>query len=346
MESHTKTYISHTPSLTSGYALTHRYKIIEELGSGGMGTVYKVEDREIKEVIALKLLKRDIAADGKHIQRFQNELKFARKINHKNVCQMYHLSRDKDNFFITMEYVRGEDLKSIIHMMGQISAGKAIHIAKQICLGLSEAHSIGIIHRDLKPQNIMIDKEGNARIMDFGIARSIHAQGLTVSGVLIGTPEYMSPEQVEGKDIDFRSDIYSLGIILYELLTGGSPFSGGSPINVALKQKTELPVEPRKLNPLIPAALNKVILKCMKKNRDQRYPSALDLLADLTEIENNLPNTTRIKAPRKTHISKRIKDTLGLKKRSFPTLAVLFNSAVCLLALYRILKPPAHKNQK
>jgi serine/threonine-protein kinase len=191
-----------------------RYDVIEELGKGGMSRVYKVYDQKLKEVVALKLIKPEIGLNEKAIERFRNELKFARKISHRNVCRMYDLGEERFTHFITMEYVEGEDLKSFIKRSGELTIGKAVRIAKQVCEGLAEAHHLGVIHRDLKPQNIMIDREGNARIMDFGIARFLDVQGLTGSGVMVGTPEYMSPEQVELKDVDKRSDIYSLGIIL------------------------------------------------------------------------------------------------------------------------------------
>jgi len=212
--------------LTTGSTFANKYQIIEELGKGGMGKVYKVLDTEVHEKIAIKLIKPEIASDKRTIDRFKNELKFARKIRHKNVCQMYDLNKEEGSYYITMEYVSGEDLKSFIHRSGQLTIGTAIKIAKQVCDGLSEAHRLGVVHRDLKSNNIMIDKEGDARIMDFGIARSLEAKGITGSGVIIGTPEYMSPEQVEGKETDQRSDIYSLGVILYEMVTGKVPLKG------------------------------------------------------------------------------------------------------------------------
>jgi len=212
--------------LSTGSTFAGRYQIIEELGRGGMGRVYKANDIDIKEKVAIKLIKPEISTDKKTIERFQNELKFARKIRHKNVCQMYDLNKEENSYYITMEYISGEDLKSFIHRSGQLTIGTAIKIAQQVCDGLSEAHRLGVVHRDLKSSNIMIDKEGDARIMDFGIARSLEAKGITGSGVIIGIPEYMSPEQVEGKETDQRSDIYSLGVILYEMVTGKVPLKG------------------------------------------------------------------------------------------------------------------------
>src|SRR5512136_1540413 len=255
--------------LTSGSTFAGRYQIIEELGHGGMGKVYKVQDTKIGEKIALKLIRPEAGLDKRSQERFSNELKLARKIRHKNVCQMFDLGEDQGTSYITMEYVRGEDLKQLIRKVGRLSPGQAIAIARQVCDGLEEAHKLGVIHRDLKPQNIMIDEEGRARIMDFGIARSLAGKSITGAGVLIGTPEYMSPEQVEGKDVDQRSDIYSLGVILYEMLTGRVPFSGDTPFAVGVKIKSEIPKDPRQLNPGIPDDLSCVILRCLEKDREK-----------------------------------------------------------------------------
>ena len=277
--------------LTTGSTLAGRYQIIEELGKGGMGKVYKVFDQEVRAKMALKLIKPEVSADKATIDRFRNELKIARDISHKNICRMYDLGREAGNYFITMEYVSGEDLKSFIRRSRQLVVGTAIFIAKQVCEGLAEAHRLGVVHRDLKPSNIMIDKEGNARIMDFGIARSLKGKGITGAGVMIGTPEYMSPEQVEGKDIDQRSDIYSLGIILYEMLTGRVPFEGDTALSIAVKQKTEIPKDPREFNPQIPEELSRLILKCMEKEKERRYQRVDEILSALVTIESRTPTT-------------------------------------------------------
>jgi serine/threonine protein kinase len=225
----TLTLVSPPAGPARGTLFAGRYEVIEELGRGGMGRVYKVYDQKIKEVIALKLIHPEISVNEKAVDRFRNELKFARKIGHRHVCRMFDLGEDDHKFFITMEYVEGENLKSFIRRSGQLAPRKAISIAKQVCEGLAEAHRLGIIHRDLKPHNVMIDREGNARIMDFGIARFAEADGLTGSGVMVGTPEYMSPEQAETVEVDKRADIYALGVILYEMVTGRVPFAGETP---------------------------------------------------------------------------------------------------------------------
>jgi serine/threonine-protein kinase len=315
--------------LTRGSIFAGRYEIIEELGSGGMGKVYRAEDTKIKEDVALKVIKPEIATDKKTIDRFSNELKLARKIRHKNVCQMYHLGEDNGTHFITMEYVPGEDLKSMIRMSGQMSGGTAIKIAKQVCAGLAEAHKFTIVHRDLKPSNIMIDKDGNARIMDFGIARSVSAEEITEVGSIIGTPEYMSPEQVEGMELDQRSDIYSLGITLYEMVTGKLPYKGNTPLSVALQHKTGQVPDPRNLNAQITKDLSRVVLKCLRKDPGRRFQSAHELLAELNKIERDI--TSEEPAPPVGQSSFRSRFMEIRKKKILETLAAFAGGGVVIV---------------
>ncbi|MFC2169327.1 protein kinase [Acidobacteriota bacterium] len=332
----TKTLETPKEELTTGSTFAERYQIIEELGKGGMGKVYKAHDTEIKEKVALKLIKPEISADKKTIERFQNELKFARKISHRNVCRMYDLNKEKGRYYITMEYIPGEDLKSMIRMSDRLAVGTAIKIAKQVCEGLSEAHRLGVVHRDLKPNNIMIDKNGNARIMDFGIARSLKAKGITGAGVMIGTPEYMSPEQVEGKEVDQRSDVYSLGVILYEMVTGQVPFEGDTPFTIGVKHKSEIPKNPRELNAQIPDDLSRGILKCLEKDKDKRYQSAEEVRSELTSIEQGIPTAERVIPKRKPFTSKEITVTFGLKKLVFPAL-VFIGILIVAVIIWQIL---------
>lgn len=304
----TETRTLHTPvkKLKRGSVFANRYEVIEELGVGGMGSVYKVFDKKIDEKVALKVLAPEVAGDEKTIERFRHELKLARKVSHRNVCRMYDLSEEEGTPFITMEYVPGENLKSLIKRIGQLSIAKAISIAKQVGEGLVEAHRLGVVHRDLKPQNIMLDSEGNARIMDFGIARSIKTKGITETGLIIGTPEYMSPEQVEGQEADQRSDIYSFGVILFEMVTGRVPFSGTTPLSIVLKHKTEKPPDPKTFVDQIPYELSLLILRCMEKEGDKRYQSADELLSELAKIEKGITTTERIRGERRREkISKR-----------------------------------------
>jgi serine/threonine protein kinase/predicted transcriptional regulator YheO len=286
--------------LTTGSTLAGRYQIIEELGKGGMGRVYKVFDTKINEKIALKLIRPEIASDRETIERFSNELKLARKIRHKNVCGMYDIGEAGGARFITMEYIAGEDLKTMIRMSAGFTVGTVLSIGKQVCHGLAEAHRLGVVHRDLKPQNIMIDKDGNAKIMDFGIARSLAGKGITGSGVMIGTPEYMSPEQVEGKEADQRADIYSFGIILYEMVTGRVPFEGDTTFAVALKHKSETPESPRKRNPQISEDLDRLILKCLEKPKERRFQNAEELLGELDRVEKTIPFAEKVRLETKT----------------------------------------------
>lgn len=291
--------------LTRGTVFADRYKIIEELGLGGMGKVYRVEDIKINEDVALKLIRPEIASDRKTIERFRHELKIARKIAHRNVCKMFDLGEDAGTHYITMEYVTGEDLKSLIKRVKRLDVATAVTIAKQICEGLSEAHSLGIIHRDLKPSNIMIDKNGNARIMDFGIARSTEAKEITDRGIVIGTPEYLSPEQAETKEVDQRSDLYSLGVILYEMATGKRPFEGETALSVARKHVDEIPRNPKEINPQIPDDLNGLIVKCMEKAKEKRFQSAEAVLSELENIEEGIPTKERVaskKEPKTVYI--------------------------------------------
>jgi len=295
-----------------------------------MGRVYKVFDQEVQEKMALKLLHPDIAGDERTIERFRNELKLARGISHRNVCRMFDLGREEGTYYITMEYVPGEDLKNLIHRIGALPVGKTVSIGQQVCGGLSEAHRLGVVHRDLKPQNIMIDRDGNARIMDFGIARSLAAKGITGAGVMIGTPEYMSPEQVDGKEADQRSDIYSLGIILFEMLTGHLPFEGDTPLSVAVKQKSERPPDPRSINAQIPDELGRIILKCLEKPKENRYQSADEVLTALGKIEQELPTTSQPLPVRKPLTSKQITVQFSLKKALWPVGALI---AVVIIGL-------------
>jgi serine/threonine protein kinase len=195
-------------------ALSQRYDILASAGHGSMGNVYKARDRETGEVVALKLLKPEIASDQTMMERFKNELLFARKITHKNVCRVHEFNRIGGIAYTSMEFVEGESLRSVLNRFGGLPPRKAIDLVHQICSGLKEAHAQGIVHRDLKPENVMIDAQGNVKIMDFGIARSMEAV-TRLTGSMVGTPAYMAPEQVAGKPVDYRTDIYSLGLIMY-----------------------------------------------------------------------------------------------------------------------------------
>src|SRR6202167_4379733 len=261
-------------------ALGQRYEILGEAGHGSMGNVYKARDRETGETVALKLLKPEIASDQAMMERFKNELLFARKITHKNVCRVYEFNRVGGVAYTSMEFVEGESLRSVLNRFGGLPQRKATDLALQICSGLKEAHAQGIVHRDLKPENVMIDGQGNVKIMDFGIARSMEA-GTRLTGSMVGTPAYMAPEQVAVKPVDYRTDIYSLGLMLYEMFTGAAAFSADNSIAVALKQMREEPAPPHEIEPNIPVGIERAILKCLEKDPARRFQSIAELETSL-----------------------------------------------------------------
>jgi serine/threonine protein kinase len=324
---------SQTFEVSRGDLFAGRYEIIETLGQGGMGKVYKAFDRKINEVVALKLIRPEIGLNDKAIERFKNELKIARKITHRNICRMHDLGEEGFTQYITMEHVAGEDLKRFIRRAGTLSSGKAINIAKQVCEGLAEAHRQGVIHRDLKPQNIMIDQDGNAKIMDFGIARFVDTERMTGSGVMIGTPEYMSPEQAELLDVDKRADIYSLGIVLYEMVSGRVPFDGETPLSIAMKHKTEKPRSVREWNAQVSTELAGVISKCMEKAPVNRYQNAEDLMEELNRIEQNLSTAERVVPKKKPAPTKERAVASPAKKLIIPAAAVVVIGLVTFAVL-------------
>jgi serine/threonine protein kinase/tetratricopeptide (TPR) repeat protein len=332
----TRTLETAVGELRSGAVFAGRYRIIEELGRGGMGTVYRAFDSELNEEVALKLIRPEVGSDEKTLERFRNEIRLARKISHRHVGRMYELLEHQGAHFITMEYVPGEDLRSLIKRVRQLAPATAVLIARETAEGLAEAHRLGIIHRDLKPSNIMFDKDGNAKIMDFGIARGGRGGGLTGEDMIIGTPEYMSPEQVDGREVDRRSDLYSLGVILFEMLTGRAPFEGGTPFSVALKHKSERPPDPRTSNPQLPPELGQLVLRCLEKDPAKRFQSAEELLAGLAGVEEALPTTARVAPSRKPLTSREITVKFGMKKAGLGLL-ILVAAAALGVILWRAL---------
>ncbi len=315
-----------------GSEIADRYEVIEDLGAGGMGTVYKVFDKKINEKVALKLIRPEIAFDATTVERFSNELKLARKVTHRNICRLYDMGEHGKLHFITMEYVSGQDLKRMIRMSRELSVGTSVAIARQICEGLAESHRLGVVHRDLKPQNIMIDNDGNVKIMDFGIARSLFSKGVTMTGVMVGTPDYMSPEQAEASDVDLRTDIYALGIIMYEMVTGQVPFKGETPLSTAIKHREEIPRDPCELNAQVSDDLCAVILRCLEKKKENRYSSAASLLKDLTSIEQGIPTIERVipKSKRKTDTSREVSVTFRPRKFLIGAVLIVIMAAAAL----------------
>ncbi len=265
-----------------------RYDVLRLVGRGGMGIVYEAADRETGAKVALKVLKPEIAEQAETIERFKAELLLARKITHKNVCRVYDMSRFGGIAFIAMEYVDGESLRARLNRAGQVSLAQSMEIARQILDGLEEAHREGIVHRDLKPENIMIGWTGTVKIMDFGLAKAINSD-VTLSGTLTGTPAYMSPEQALGQPAEVRSDIYSFGLILYEMLCGKRAFSGDSAVAIAMKQVNDTPVAPRQLVPDLPKSVEAAIVRCLEKERTRRFGSVAELRTALLSSGDNVP---------------------------------------------------------
>lgn len=262
--------------------ISERYEILAEVGRGGMGIVYRARDRETNDVVALKMLKPEIAAEPRVVERFKQELRLARKVTHKNVCRTHELLRFDDTVVIAMEYVEGESLREVLKRPGGVRLRRALEWTAQICEALAEAHAHGVVHRDLKPENILIDRSGQVKVMDFGIARSLEA-GATTTGSIVGTPAYMAPEQAEGKPVDHRADIYALGLILFEMFTGQLAFRAETPTALAFKHVHEAPAVPRELEPTLPDYIEQAILKCLEKEPAGRFQSARELEAALTE---------------------------------------------------------------
>ena len=270
-------------AIAPGAVLGNRFQILSVLGAGGMGVVYKARDRELDDMVALKMLKREVAGDRERLERLKSELKLARKITHPNVLRTFDFGELDGIPFISMEYVRGVTLRYLLDRQGRLPYSAGLRVAKQLCAGLAVAHAEGVIHRDIKPENLILDPAGNVKLMDFGIARPVEraSPGQTQAGFVVGTPHYLSPEQLTGKDIDPRADIYASGVVLYEIFTGRQPFTGDSPAEIILAHLNQPPAPPSTHWPEIPAELERLILRCLEKDRERRYPSVAELRRDL-----------------------------------------------------------------
>ncbi len=277
------------PILETGSVIGGRYQILNILGIGGMGAVYQALDLELNRTIALKVIRPDLAGNQAIIDRFKQELILATQVTHKNVVRIYDLGEADGVKFITMEFVEGQDLRSLIHERTKLPAEEAVEIMRQVCRALEAAHTVGVIHRDLKPQNIMRDLNGRIVVMDFGLARTLGGDGMTQSGALVGTMEYMSPEQALARELDQRSDIFSLGVIFYELLSGAIPFRADSALASLIKRTQERVVPVSDLDDTIPAPVSAIVSRCLERDLDARYQSAADLLADLDAWQGQRP---------------------------------------------------------
>src|SRR5215470_2036161 len=261
----------------AGTVLGERYEIIAILGQGGMGAVYKARDRELDRLVALKIIRPELTTNPEILKRFKQELILARQVTHRNVIRIFDLGQADGFKFITMEFLEGNDLRGVIREQGKLPPEEAAKVILQICRALEAAHSEGVIHRDLKPQNIMLDAKGRVYVMDFGIARSAYLPGMTQTGALIGTPEYMSPEQARGEKLTEHSDLFSLGVILYELLTGQSPYPGDAPLATLWKRLQEKPKPPIEVEPTVPKALNDIVMKALEIEPEKRWTSAHEM---------------------------------------------------------------------
>jgi predicted Ser/Thr protein kinase len=270
--------------LVEGSLVANRYKILAPLGKGGMGMVYKAHDQVLDEVVALKVLRPEVADSPEMGQRFLAEIKLARSVSHRNVCRIHEYGEDQGLRYISMAYIEGVDLKNVLRRRGPLPPREAYEIAIGVAEGLQAIHDEGIVHRDLKTPNLMLDGRGIVKLMDFGIAKQWAAEtsaGMTAIGAIIGTPEYMSPEQVQGQRLDNRSDIYALGIVVYELFTGQTPFRSETPMGMLIKHIQEAPSFEGEVARNIPPALVPVLRKALAKDREERYSSASEFAAAL-----------------------------------------------------------------
>ena len=267
--------------LMPGMLLGHRYEILSLLGEGGMGAVYKAMDRELNRPVALKVIRPELAQNKGIIERFKQELLLARQVTHRNVIRIYDLGEADRMKFITMEFIEGEDLRSLLLHKQKLTPEEAMDVILQVCRALEAAHSTGVIHRDLKPQNIMREESGRIVVMDFGLARTVASDGMTKTGALVGTMEYMSPEQALGQTLDQRSDLYTVGLILYELLTGKMPFAADSALASLIKRTQERVVPVSDLDGAIPRSVSNIVTKCLERDLKLRYQTSAELLSDL-----------------------------------------------------------------
>jgi serine/threonine protein kinase/tetratricopeptide (TPR) repeat protein len=283
--------------LQAGDILGGRYEIWSLLGEGGMGAVYKALDREVDHLVALKIIRPELANHSAILARFKQELLTARQVTHRNAIRIYELSEIDGVKFITMEFVEGCDLRKLLLDNGKLSPEQAVEIIRQVCLALEAAHGAGVIHRDLKPQNIMQEKSGRILVMDFGLARSLESDGMTQSGALLGTIEYMSPEQAMGKHLDARSDLFTVGLIFYELLTGNVPYKADTAMASLLKRNQERALPAAEIDASVPKGLSDIVSKCLERDLDLRYQNVQEILADLDAWQGKRPIAASVVIP-------------------------------------------------
>lgn len=269
--------------------LSNRYRLLEKIGSGGMADVYKAEDTLLKRTVALKILHKQFAQDESFLERFRREAQAAAKLTHPSIVSIYDVGEEDGTQYIVMEYAPGTNLKQIIQKDAPLSPDKAIHMTSLICGAMTFAHQHEIVHRDIKPHNVIITPDGDIKVTDFGIARAGSTSTMTRTGTIMGTAHYISPEQAQGGMVGPTTDIYSLGVVLYEMLTGELPFRGDNPVAVALKHINDTPLTPRQVYAGVPETLEAIVLKAMAKNPADRYQSAEEMAADLKRAAEGLP---------------------------------------------------------
>jgi serine/threonine protein kinase len=269
--------------------LLDRYEVGPLLGAGGMAEVYEGRDRLLARRVAIKVLQSQYARDQSFLLRFKREAQAAASLSHPNVVAVYDTGSEDGTHFIVMEFVDGRTLRDIIRTEGPLYPARAAEICADVCAALVAAHARGLIHRDIKPGNVMLTPDGKVKVMDFGIARATTSETITQTAAVIGTAQYISPEQAQGQTVDYRSDLYSLGCCLYEMLTGTVPFTGATPVAIAYRHVREDPTPPRMLNPDVPPPLEAICLKAMAKLPDNRYQTAAEFRADLERFRNGEP---------------------------------------------------------
>jgi predicted Ser/Thr protein kinase len=274
---------------TTPHVLLERYEVGRLLGAGGMAEVFEGRDRLLARRVAIKVLQSQFARDPSFLIRFKREAQAAASLSHPNIVGVYDTGSEDGTHFIVMEYVDGRTLKDVIRAEGPLYPERAAEICADVCNALAAAHARGLIHRDIKPGNVMLTPEGKVKVMDFGIARATTSETITQTAAVVGTAQYISPEQAQGQTVDYRSDLYSLGCCLYEMLTGTVPFTGATPVAIAYRHVREDPTPPRMLNADVPAPLEAICLKAMAKLPDNRYQTAAELHDDLERFRNGQP---------------------------------------------------------
>src|SRR5258708_27053653 len=323
-------------ALQIGSVLADRYEILQPLGEGGMGAVYKVRDRELDRFVAVKVIRPALVQSPDVLNRFKQELIIARQVTHRNVSRIYDLAEADGVKFITMEFVEGRSLGRVRREKGKLAPKEAAGIIVQVCHALEAAHAEGVIHRDLKPQNIMLEAHDRVIVMDFGIARRLETRGITMTGEVLGTPAYMSPEQAKGEKVDARSDLFSLGIIFYELLTGDLPHKADTELAAMYKRTTAHVRPPIEIAPEIPKPLSEIVVRCLEIDKDKRYASATEILRELEPWAGTLPGTS----PRRTG-----KRTLAEKTAVMALGAIVVMAAGVLVFRNKLfsVRPAAHR---